>query len=223
MSISVAVIEDDPGVRQYLADLIQGSSLCTLAGTARNRAEAMALIADDKADVYVVDLGLPDVDGVELIAHIKQHCSGAQSLVFSTFGDNKHIGRSIAAGATGYLLKDERGPALIDKIVMLHNGASPVSPSVAKVLVQRVAGTPVGGRTAASRQEAIAKYQIAPREVEALDLLAEGYPIAGIADRMDISVHTVNQHLRNVYRKLGVRSRAMAVHLARQSGLLLDE
>lgn len=222
MSISVAIIEDDLHIRTYLADLIQESSLCTLVGTAQNRTEAMVLIRDDAADVYLVDLGLPDVDGIELISQIKAHCTTAQSLVLSSFGDNKHVGRAITAGATGYLLKDDRGPSLIDKIVMLHNGGSPLSPSIAKLLVQRVADPATNSQATVSQQEAIARFHLAPREFEALGLLAEGLQISSIAERMLISTHTVNQHLRSLYRKLGVRSRAMATHVARQSGLIID-
>ncbi len=222
MSISVAIIEDDPLVSQHVSDLILRSVHCTLAGTARNKSEAMALIADDQADVYLVDLGLPDVDGVDLIANIKSNCPNAQSMVLSTFGDAKHISRSLKAGATGYLLKDERGPTLIDKIVALHNGYSPVSPQVAKVLVQGMAGQPIDTRNDADRAEALARFRLVPREIEVLGLLAEGLPIVTIADRLSISTHTVNQHLRGVYRKLSVRSRAMAVHVARAQGLLDD-
>ncbi|MGY0196284.1 response regulator [Leptothrix sp. BB-4] len=221
MSVSVAIIEDDSRVRDHVAGLIRASNLCTLAGTARDHAEGMALIADNQADVYLVDLGLPDGDGVDLIAAIRTHCQPAHSMVLSAFGDPRHIGRSMKAGATGYLLKDERAPALIDAIVALHNGESPISPQVARVLVQHVAnqGLP---EVPVDRSEARSRFGLQPREMEVLSLLGAGLPLMLIADRMGISHHTVNQHLRGVYRKLSVRSRAMAVHVAGNHGLLDD-
>ena len=221
MSIAVSIIEDDHTVRQHLIEVIKSSPLCTLAGTARNRAEAMAIIDKNTTDIYLVDLGLPDVDGVDLIANIKENCEGAQSLVLSTFGDARHVSRSIRAGAMGYLLKEERSDNLIEKIVSLSNGLSPASPSITKILFQQLGGGTVIQYTEATRKEAIANLGLGAREVSVLELLATGLSIIHIADRLFISTHTVNQHLRSIYRKLGVRSRSMAVHAAQKNGVFL--
>jgi DNA-binding NarL/FixJ family response regulator len=220
MRIAVAIIEDDSAVLRHLAEIIQSSSACSLSGQASNRAQAMALISDDRTDVYLVDLGLPDVDGVDIIAHIKSSCDHAQSMVLTTFGDENHVRRSIRAGATGYLLKDEAKPSLIDKIVSLHQGGSPVSPPVAKILIQQFECSSSQPDSTAVRQAAIDCYQLGRRELEVLALLATGLGNIIIADRLYISTHTVNQHLRSIYRKLNVRSRSMAVHVARQHGIL---
>lgn len=220
MSIAVAIIEDDPFIRKSLCDVINTSTLCAIVGTAGHRSEAMALIAENKADVYVVDLGLPDVDGIELLSLIKANCLNARSMVLSTLGDPKHVNLAIKAGASGYLLKDTKGADLVEKIVNLYNGASPVSPQVAAVLFKRIASEGDPRQILAERDESIARYQLAPREVEVLDCLTEGQPIQLIADQLGISTHTVNQHLRNIYRKLDVRSRAMAVSVALQNGLV---
>jgi DNA-binding NarL/FixJ family response regulator len=222
MSIAVSIIEDDHSVREHLMKTIRDSPLCVLAGTARNRSEAMSLIESNATDVYLVDLGLPDVDGVDIIASIKKSCEDAQSLVLSAFGDARHISRSIRAGAMGYLLKDEKNNTLIEKIVALHNGLSPVSPSITKVLFQQISSGKASQYNEVVRQEAIARTGLGGREAEVLDLLAAGLSIIHMADKLFISTHTVNQHLRSIYRKLGVRSRSMAVHTARQNGLLLE-
>lgn len=222
MTISVAIIDDDESVRTHLGMLIDQSNLVTLCGTASNRAEAIPLIDQDIADVYLVDLGLPDADGVDIIAYIKAHCENAQSMVLSTFGDSKHVGRSIRAGAMGYLLKDEPKETLIEKIVALHNGSSPISSSIVKILIQQISVDKKKPEAATSRAAAIARFQLGPREVEVLDQLALGLSIIHIADRLNISTHTVNQHLRSIYRKLNVRSRSMAVFTAKSQGILQE-
>ena len=222
MSIAVSIIEDDQPIKKHLSDVINESPLCKLIGTASNKSEAAALIAANRTDVYLVDLGLPDVDGVDLIASIKANCEGAQSLVLSTFGDAKHVSRSIRAGAMGYLLKEERNTALIDKIVALRNGQSPISPPIARILVQQMHNGKDLVNSDDRKQEAIARTQLGAREVEVLGRLAAGLSIIHIADKLSISTHTVNQHLRSIYRKLNVRSRALAVHTARQHGILSE-
>ncbi len=222
MSIAVSIIEDDYSVRQYLAGVISSSPLCILVGTARNRAEAMALIEKNITDIFLVDLGLPDVDGIDLIAKIKVSCGGAQSLVLSTFGDIRHVSRSIRAGAMGYLLKEERDSVLIDKIVALQNGLSPVSPLVASMLFQHVGSGKILLGSEINREEAVVRAGLGAREVQVLKLLAMGLSVVAIADKIFISTHTVNQHLRSIYRKLEVRSRSMAVYVAQKNGILAE-
>ena len=216
MTLSVVIVEDDDLIRAHLADLINDSNRCALVGSARKGAEAIALIEQDLADVYLVDLCLPDADGVDLIALIKSSCTDARSMVLSTFGDAKHMNRSIRAGALGYLLKDQPDASLIDKIVALHNGESPVTPSLIKVLFNN---TIAQDHNKASDKR-FERFSLGPREIEVLHLLIDGLPIFNIGDRLCISSHTVNQHLRSIYRKLDVHSRAMAVSTAIQYGFL---
>ena len=216
MTLSVSIIEDDAQIRAHLVDLINASNRCNLVGSASNGAEARVLIAQNKTEVYLVDLGLPDVDGVDLIALIKSSCPTARCLVLSTFGDTKHINRSILAGASGYVLKDEANLALIDKIVTVHNGESPISASLVKLLFQQISGQ---GEKKQSNNT-FAQFALAPRELEVMHLLISGFSIIKIGDKLCISSHTVNQHLRSIYRKLNVHSRAKAVNVAIQNGFL---
>lgn len=216
MTLSVSIIEDDAQIRAHLVQLIDASNRCNLIGSAGDGAEARTLISQNKTDVYIVDLGLPDVDGVDLIALIKSSCPTARSLVLSTFGDTKHINRSIRAGASGYLLKDESNSALIDKIITLHNGESPVSASLVKLLFQQIVFQDEGKESTKS----FSKFAFAPRELEVMHFLILGLSILKIGDKLCISSHTVNQHLRSIYRKLDVHSRAMAVNVAIQNGFL---
>lgn len=216
MTLSVAIIEDDPTIRAHLANLIEASNRCELTGSASNGAEAKILIAENTTDVYLVDLGLPDVDGVDLIALIKSTCPAARSMVFSTFGDVKHIKRSICAGASGYLLKDESNSTMIDKIISLYNGESPVSASLIKLLVQQISVREVKKES----NQSLAKFALDPRELKVMHFLVLGLSIVNIGDKLCLSPHTVNQDLRSIYLKLDVHSRAMAVNVAVQNGFL---
>lgn len=220
MSLFISLIEDDDTIRQYLSEIIRSSHHCTLQGAAKNGAEARELIKKDETDVYLVDLGLPDVDGVELIALIKASCKSAKSLVITTFGDSKHINNSIRAGASGYLLKEEIGPRLNEKIIALSNGFSPISKSLVKYLFKEVSDGPgdSSGKEKYATDQDFADFGLAARELEVLSNLVKGAPIFNIASHLGISIHTVNQHLRSIYKKLNVHSRSMAVHVAVQNG-----
>lgn len=222
MSIAIVIIEDDQTVMKRLVDVISNSSFCEVVGVAKNRGEAVAAILANRADLYVVDLGLPDVDGVDLIRLVKEKCPEARSIVVSTFGDSKHVLRSLRAGASGYLLKDEIQPAMVEKLVSAHNGQAPLSPAVAKVVIDHHAALESNERPQFDREKVLKAFGMGDREWEVLRHLVEGYPIVEIGRRLSISHHTVNQHLRSVYRKLGVKSRAMAANAARVYGLIDD-
>ena len=220
MSIAVVIIEDDPAVMKRLVDVISNSSFCEVVGVARNRGEAMAAILANRADLYLIDLGLPDADGVELIQLVRERCPESRSMVLSTFGDSKHVMRSLRAGARGYLLKDEIQPSLVEKLVSAHNGQAPLSPAVAQLVVERISMLENHVRPQVDREKVLRDLGMGEREWEVLRLLIEGLPIVEIGRRLSISHHTVNQHLRSVYRKLGVKSRAMAANAARLHGLI---
>jgi DNA-binding NarL/FixJ family response regulator len=220
MSIAVVIIEDDPAVMKRLVDVISNSSFCEVVGVARNRGEATAAILANRADLYLIDLGLPDADGVELIQLVRERCPESRSMVLSTFGDSKHVMRSLRAGARGYLLKDEIQPSLVEKLVSAHNGQAPLSPAVAQLVVERISMLENNVRPQVDREKVLRDLGMGEREWEVLRLLIEGLPIVEIGRRLSISHHTVNQHLRSVYRKLGVKSRAMAANAARLHGLI---
>ncbi|WP_310626349.1 response regulator transcription factor [Limnohabitans sp.] len=218
MAIAVGIIEDDPVVSKYIATLISTTPLCELAGVAANKAHAYGLIAQNCADIYLVDIGLPDVNGIDLIKKIKQECSNAHVMVLTSFGDMRHVLQSIEVGATGYLLKDDRPDELIGRLVSLYNGNSPVSPGVAKHLIKKITNT---DQQDVDRPDpdAILKFGLSKREVQVLAELRSPNPVKLIADRLNISYFTVNQHVRRVYRKLGVNSRTAALDKAFEYGL----
>jgi len=221
MAISVAIIEDDPVVSRYLSNMILGSPLCQLAGVAANKNQAETIIAANTADIYLVDLGLPDVSGIDLMRQIRISCPAAKSMVLSSLGDMRHVMQSIEAGASGYLLKDDQPDELIAKLISLHNGNAPISAGVAKFLFQKISQAQQAPDAAHTpNPDSVHFFSLTSRELEVLSELRFPKPAKQIAHQLNISYFTVNQHIRHIYRKLGVATRTAALDKAMAHGLL---
>jgi DNA-binding NarL/FixJ family response regulator len=218
LPITVAVVEDEHEVRSRFELAVRSNARLSLAFSAGTAAQAMALAAARPAQVYLIDLGLPDLDGRAVISWICAHQPGASVMVVTVFGDDSHVVSSFEAGAVGYLLKDTPADHIARCIVELHEGGSPISPSVARHLLRRFVGT-TAGSTAGSVAVPV-DDPLSDREREVLKLIEKGMTYDEVADTLQISWHTVTSFLRRVYRKLQVNSRAEAVYEARQRGIL---
>lgn len=210
--VRVALIEDDPEIQRRFVDIIDAAQSLVLAGVASTSREGHALAERDAADVYLVDLDLPDENGIGLIRYVAEHRPHADTMVVTVFGDDEHIVRSIEAGAAGYLLKDALPGEMVECIRELHAGGSPVSPVIARRLLRLF-------RDGAPRPAAPAN-PLSEHEGEILTLVAKGLSFAEIGRSLGISPHTVTAHVRKIYRKLSVNSRGEAVYEAQQLGLL---
>jgi len=222
MPSTVAIIEDNPEFLRRYRDIIEADPSLTLIGTAADGAAGLALIAQGRADVYLIDLGLPDLDGVELIRHAVKTHPGCDVVVISVFGDDAHVVASIEAGATGYLLKDSDPAAIADCIAVLRDGGAPVSPIIARKILQRFHLDKVAPATPqpTAANAAAPAHNLTEREVEILRTLAKGLSINEIGGLYAISPHTVARHVKNIYKKLAVHSRGEAVYEATILGLL---
>jgi DNA-binding NarL/FixJ family response regulator len=215
LPISVAILEDEAHVRKMFESAVQSDPGLLLAFSAQTVQEAKSLAQSNSAQVYLVDLGLPDADGREFIRWIAANQPGAQCMVVTVFGDDEHIVSSFAAGAVGYLLKDAPASEIAQRIAELVAGGSPISPSVARRMLQhfRAAPAPEPATNADSNP-------LSEREHEVLRLIEKGLTYDEVAQILGISWHTVTGYLRRVYRKLEVNSRGEAVFEARHRGLL---
>jgi DNA-binding NarL/FixJ family response regulator len=177
-------------------------------------------------DVILLDLGLPDISGVEVIRHAMRRAQPCEVLVVSMFDDDQHVLDSIEAGAAGYLLKDALPESIVGSIRELRGGGSPISPGIARRILQRfrVALGPARAAPAAPapapRNGSHGTSPLTERETELLRLTAKGLSFDTISELMGISPHTVVAHVRKIYRKLAVHSRGEAVYEATQLGLL---
>jgi DNA-binding NarL/FixJ family response regulator len=211
--IKVAIVEDDAEFRQRFARIVQDSEQLELVGTADTARTGYALIERKLADIYLVDLGLPDENGINLIRRIAASQPNAAVMVVTVFGDDDHVVRSIQAGATGYLLKDALPEEMVGCIRALYEGGSPVSPVIARRVLSLFRSTaPAPGPSAPN--------PLTQRETEVLTLVAKGLSFAEIGASLEISQFTVIAHVRKIYQKLAVHSRGEAVFEARQMGLL---
>ena len=215
---SVLLVEDDDATRAHLAKEIAAHPELRLHGAAASCREARMELAESEPDVMLVDLGLPDGSGADLIRELSARGSRTQSMVITVFGDESHVVAAIEAGATGYLLKDASSDRIGRAILELLGGGSPISPAIARHLLKRFYAPP----QAPAPGRAADLPGLTEREHEVLALLVKGFTYAEIAELLAISAHTVTTHVRHIYGKLEVRSRAEAVYEALHLGLLKD-
>lgn len=204
MSIAVSIIEDDVPAREILAGWIRRADGFRCGGEYDDAENALAKLPLEKPtpSVVLVDINLPGMNGIECVRRLKPKVPTTQFLMVTVYEDANHIFNALAAGATGYLLKQMRRADLLAALKDVHAGGSPMSSQIARRVVQSFQ------RAGAESGDA---DDLSPREREVLELLARGYLYKEIASRLAISVQTVNTYIRRIYEKLHVRSRAQAV------------
>ena len=224
MTTSVLVVEDEPEFIRCFSNAVLGDAGLSLVAAVSTGRAAMAMLDAQAPDVMLVDLGLPDIDGVEVIRHAARTCPQCDVLVVTMFGDDRHVVESIEAGATGYLLKDAVARDIAASIHELRAGGSPITPSIARRVLARFRLSPAASQdTAPVPASNAAPAEASPltsREAEILRHTAKGLSFVTIGQLMEISPHTVVTHVKNIYRKLAVHSRGEAVYEAGQMGLL---
>ena len=212
---SVLLIEDDPHTRALLESIVNAHDQLNIIAAVGTRQQGLDELEKNQPDVLLVDLGLPDGDGTDLIREIYRRGYSTDAMVITVFGDEKHVIRAIEAGATGYILKDGSNNYIAQSILQLKQGGSPISAPIARYLLNRFHG-------AAPKVENpdIDLPHLTSREKEVLSQLSRGFNFAEIAELLSISPHTVTSHVKHIYRKLAVRSRSEAVFEAVQLGLI---
>jgi DNA-binding NarL/FixJ family response regulator len=204
--IRVLLAEDHAVVRGGLLQLLGDLDEMEVVGAASGGVEAVALAAAHKPDVVLMDLEMPDLDGIEATRRIRAADAEVNVVVLTAFSDRSRILDAIDAGAVGYLLKDAEPDELIRGLQAAARGESPLAPKAAQALV-------------AARAEQQGDPELTPREQEVLALLADGLPNKLIARRLDISEKTVKAHLTRVYHQIGVTDRTQAALWAKERGL----
>lgn len=205
--ITLAMVEDDPLFRNAVAHAVAATADLRLALEATTLQQGLALLSQDAPQVLLVDLGLPDGSGIDMIRATRDAWPGCSIMVATLFGDEARVLQSIHAGAAGYLLKDASAAHIVSEIRTLHAGGSPISPAIARQLLRYLPATPETG----SRDE---DSDLSARETQVLSLIARGYAMHEIAAELNVSPWTVQTYIRRLYTKLGVNSRAGAVHEA---------
>jgi DNA-binding NarL/FixJ family response regulator len=220
-SIRVALVEDDPLFREAIADAIRSAADMELAGVAGTREQGLLMLHGPAADVLLVDLGLPDGSGIDVIAVAQTLWPRCESMVATTFGDEAHVLQSIEAGACGYLLKDSSPARMLEEIRNLRAGGSPISPLIARQVLKRFRGR--NGVAAAPAPLAGEEHSaLSVREQQTLEYVTKGFTYDEVAGLLGVSRHTVQTFVRRIYAKLEVSSKVEAIYEARKRGLLAD-
>ena len=209
-SIRVLIVDDHAMVRQGIATFIELQDDIELVGEAANGREAIARVEELRPDVVLMDLVMPEMDGVTATREIKARHPGVMVLALTSFVNDAQITPALQAGASGYLLKDLSADDLMKAVRAAHRGETPLAPAVAKKLIADIA---------APRGESSALDRLTDREREVLALLGRGMSNKEIAAQLSISAKTVKFHVSSILGKLGVADRTQAALFASKHGL----
>ena len=250
MPVKVLIVEDNPVARSFLTRVVRESFSDALVITEAGDLEAArrqvgplieGMQAPDPYKLILVDLELPDGNGMELLAELGAY--PATKIVTTLYSDDDHLFPALQCGADGYLLKEDRFEVLVEELQKIVRGQPPLSPAIARRLLTHFrhgpsAGTNMGGGTPTSgpvpltsgfqssrplpigRGAPLDHERLTPRESEVLTYLSKGFTIKEIANLMGIKWFTVNDHIKSIYKKLNVSSRAEAAVLASKQGLV---
>jgi DNA-binding NarL/FixJ family response regulator len=203
--ISVLVAEDHSVMRGGLVELLGVADDLEVVGTAANGTEAIELARDLRPDVVLMDISMPDVDGIAATGSILEAEPGARVVMLTAFSDRDRVVAALDAGAIGYLLKDSEPDEVLEAIRAAARGDAPLAPRAARELL-------------AARSEEH-RADLSSREREVLALVAEGLPNKLIARRLEISEKTVKAHLTSVFQRIGVSDRTQAALWAQRHGI----
>lgn len=209
MEYSVLIFEDNDGLRAGLEDLVLLSGEFKLVGAYNNAVGAADLVHDARPDVVLMDIDMPQVNGIEAVKQIRKRNKKVYIIMLTVFDDNNNVFDAICAGASGYLLKKDVSEKLISSIKEVINGGAPMSPSVAKMVIASM-----------QRRSSETEYGFTNREKDILSSLCKGNSYKMIADELGISFETVRTYIKKIYDKLQVHSATEAVSKAINEGLV---
>jgi DNA-binding NarL/FixJ family response regulator len=208
-TINILIADDHPVVRDGLVAILTTQTDFEVVGEAGNGTEAVAQVQALQPDVLLLDLEMPELDGVGVLRRLREQQVQVRTIVFTAFDTDERILTAVQAGAQGYLLKGVPRQELFNAIRIVHGGGSLLQPIVASKLLQRVSQEPVPPLE-----------PLTPREEEVLDLLAQGLQNKEIAQKLIISERTVKFHVSAILGKLDAGNRTEAVAIAAQRGLI---
>jgi DNA-binding NarL/FixJ family response regulator len=214
--LRVAIVEDDAVTRSLLSLAVESEPRLTLIAVFDRAKPAVTWLAANKPDLLLTDLGLPDGSGVDVIRACSRYSPGTGILVISMSSDEDAVLACIEAGASGYVLKDAGRTDIVKALLELHEGGSPISPLIARKVLERMRG----GSILRAEAESRALSLLTRRETVILERIAHGDSYGDVAAQLGLSVLTVQTHVKNIYGKLSVHSRGEAVYEAQRRGLI---
>ncbi len=213
--MKILIVEDHPEVGQWIKRLVVSAFKDAQAHHCANLRDARAFVRENPVTLALVDINLPDGNGVDFIADVRTHSPDAYVVMITIYDDADHLFPAIRAGADGYLLKDQPDEVLVEKLGGILKGDPPLSPGIARRILDHFRCPD----SVADRQESDS-IRLTPREEEVLVLVARGLSRKEIANILDLSIHTIACYIKDLYRKIEVTSRAEAAVVACRMGLI---
>lgn len=204
IQITVCIVEDRIDIREALFSLVDSQPNLTCIGTYENAEDALVGIPELQPNVVLMDIDLPKMNGIECIKQLKPKCPRVQFMICTVYDEDEKVFEALRTGANGYILKRSPPARLLEAIVELYHGGSPMSSDIARKIVLSFQQKP--------EEKIQEEYHITPREQEILQLLSKGLSYQELADKLFISSKTVRKHIFNIYEKLHVNSRMEAVN-----------
>jgi DNA-binding NarL/FixJ family response regulator len=218
--IRVLAADDQRVVREGLAQLHGLRPDVEVVGTAADGEQVLAVVAELKPDVILMDLRMPRMDGVEATRRLRESHPGVKVVVLTTYADDRSVIDALRAGALGYLTKDAGADEIQQALHRVTSGQAALDPAVQRHLVEAIAGGPADPAPAGATPPASLPDNLTPREAEVLTLIAAGLSNTEIAERLVVSEATVKSHVNHMLPKIGARDRAQAVGYAYRHGLV---
>ena len=200
-AVRFSIVEDDKDICELLADILETEGGFTCTAKYNTLDDALVGLSKSPPDVALIDLGLGTKSGIDLIRALKQRLPQTQFLVITIFEENERVIESLKAGANGYILKGASPEEYVQAVKVLLAGGSPLSPPIARQLVNSFQQTTSSG-----------SGELTSREREIIDLLAKGKMYKQVADSLNVSIDTVRTHIRHIYEKLQVNNRTEALN-----------
>ena len=208
MATTVSIVEDNEQLRGTLARMIGRAEGFQCLGDYGTAEDALEAIPKNPPNVVLMDINLPGMNGVECVRKLKQLTPATQVVMLTAYEDTENIFNSLAAGASGYLLKRSKSAEILEAIRDVQNGGSPMTTHIARKVVQSFQASTAARATPVASEPS---EELSPREKEVLDLLSRGFMYKEISDKLGISFETVRTYIRRIYEKLHVRTRTEAV------------
>jgi DNA-binding NarL/FixJ family response regulator len=212
------IVEDLPEIRDWLADVARAAFPALQVTTAGRVDQALLCVAERTYDLALIDLGLPDGSGIDVVGALRQHQPRALPVVVTIYDDDDHLFPALQAGAFGYLLKEQPQETLVAQLLRMTQGEPPLSPPIARRVLAHFADERQRRQVLARQLDA--QVKLTERETEVLQRVAKGYTLPEIAQQFGLSRHTIADHIKQIYRKLNVSSRAEAALEAARRGLV---
>jgi DNA-binding NarL/FixJ family response regulator len=217
--IKVAIVEDDARIRKVVTEVLDSAKDCQCVGAFADGATAVIGLPPLAPDVILMDINLPDLSGIECVARISPQLPGTEIIMLTVYQEPETIFRALAAGAHGYLVKPVMPRELLEAIRQIRAGGVPMSPGIAREVVDFFRRPPIAPVSATPVEET----RLGPREQQVLKLLMDGLIYKEIADELGISTNTVGTYIRRIYEKLHVSSRREIISYYRGAGEIIQD